>query len=139
MAINQMRFKHIGEVESSYTKPLIPYDYGFFCKLKSRLHISCEYVACLEGLKKGKLIDVLYLLDRSDPKNLKLNGIHRRGIRSNPPTGLFNTRSPNRINPIALSTVRILNIENNIIEVAGLDAFNKSPIIDIKIHRPIRV
>jgi tRNA (Thr-GGU) A37 N-methylase len=49
-----------------------------------------------------------------------------------PLVGIFATRTPNRPNPIGLTRVRLLNIEGNIITVQGLDAFNGTPVLDIK-------
>lgn len=52
--------------------------------------------------------------------------------------GIFSTRSPMRPNPIALSTVQVLNIdhEKGIIEIAYIDAHDGTPLIDIKPYTP---
>jgi len=49
-----------------------------------------------------------------------------------PEYGVFGLRSPVRPNPIGLSAVRLLNINNNILTVQGLDFVDGTPIIDIK-------
>ena len=49
-----------------------------------------------------------------------------------PLLGIFATRTPLRPNPIGLTLVEILNIEENILTVRGLDAFDGTPILDIK-------
>ena len=44
--------------------------------------------------------------------------------------------SPNRPNPIAICVCKILSIEGNKITVMGLDALNRSPVLDIKVFIP---
>ena len=50
--------------------------------------------------------------------------------------GLFSTRSPNRPNPIGLSIVKLERIENGILYVSGIDAFDGTPVLDIKPYLP---
>ena len=48
------------------------------------------------------------------------------------PRGLFATRSPKRPNPIALSLVRLLSIEDRTLTIEGLDLVDGTPVLDIK-------
>ena len=52
--------------------------------------------------------------------------------------GVFATRSPLRLNPIALTTVSILKIDHDrgIIHIPYIDAENGTPIIDLKSYHP---
>jgi len=65
----------------------------------------------------------------------------RRGLlrtvpgRINPNTpeyGVFGMRAAGRPNPVALSLVELIKVENNILHVRGLDAVDGSPVVDIK-------
>jgi Uncharacterized conserved protein len=49
-------------------------------------------------------------------------------------TGVFATRSPDRPNPILITTVEVLSvdIDKGEVKVRGLDALDDSPILDIK-------
>jgi tRNA (Thr-GGU) A37 N-methylase len=49
-----------------------------------------------------------------------------------PPRGLFATRSPFRVNPIALTVVRLLERKGTVLYVKGVDTIEGSPILDIK-------
>jgi tRNA-Thr(GGU) m(6)t(6)A37 methyltransferase TsaA len=49
-----------------------------------------------------------------------------------PLLGVFATRTPYRPNPIGLTLVELLKIEANVLYVRGLDAFNGTPVLDIK-------
>jgi formylmethanofuran dehydrogenase subunit E len=48
------------------------------------------------------------------------------------PHGVFATRSPRRPNPIGLSVVELLERNRNLLRVRGLDAIEKTPVLDIK-------
>ena len=50
--------------------------------------------------------------------------------------GVFACRSPSRPNPICLCVVELMKAEECILTVKGLDAFEDSPIIEIKPYIP---
>jgi tRNA (Thr-GGU) A37 N-methylase len=55
---------------------------------------------------------------------------------SNPLTGVFACHSPCRPNLIGLSVCKILSIKDNVIQIDSIDAFNDSPVIDLKSYIP---
>jgi tRNA-Thr(GGU) m(6)t(6)A37 methyltransferase TsaA len=79
---------------------------------------------------------VFYWCDRNDTpdKRAFLQG-YRQG-KANPLTGVFATRSPARPNPIAITTCKIVQVKDNIVEIEWIDAFDDSPIIDLKPYIP---
>lgn len=46
--------------------------------------------------------------------------------------GVFATRAPARPNPIGLTAVRLLGIEDNRLLIAGVDMLDGTPLLDIK-------
>jgi tRNA-Thr(GGU) m(6)t(6)A37 methyltransferase TsaA len=52
------------------------------------------------------------------------------------PRGIFATRAPSCPNPIGLSLVELIRIENNLIYVERLDVLNETPLLDIKPYVP---
>jgi tRNA-Thr(GGU) m(6)t(6)A37 methyltransferase TsaA len=62
--------------------------------------------------------DELVTRPRSDPNN--------------PITGVFNTRSPNRPNPIGVHRVRVLAVDGTRIKVSDMEALDGTPVIDVK-------
>jgi tRNA-Thr(GGU) m(6)t(6)A37 methyltransferase TsaA len=48
------------------------------------------------------------------------------------PHGVFTTRSPNRSNSIAYSVVELIERRQNTLKVKGIEAIDKTPVIDIK-------
>jgi tRNA-Thr(GGU) m(6)t(6)A37 methyltransferase TsaA len=81
----------------------------------------------LKDLATCSHIIVLYWMDKS-PRNLVLQVPRHYGE----PRGTFALRSPARPNPIALSVVKLLNIEGNKLSVIGLDCLDGTPMLDIK-------
>jgi tRNA-Thr(GGU) m(6)t(6)A37 methyltransferase TsaA len=52
------------------------------------------------------------------------------------PHGVFATRAPTRPNPIGISTVKLLNIEGNLLHLGNLDILDGTPLLDIKPYVP---
>ena len=99
------------------------------------LNIFEEYSDGLDGLKEGMKILLLLWFDRSDiPEKRKILKVHPKGNPNNPIRGVFSTRSPVRPNPIGVYTVKILKIDGNNIFIEKIDAYEDTPIIDIKIE-----
>lgn len=93
------------------------------------LEIYPEYRAALDGISPGQTIVVLFWLHQAERDILQ---VYPRGDRSKGLRGVFATRSPVRPNPIAISELTVLSIQDNRIEVSGLDILDGTPIVDIK-------
>lgn len=52
------------------------------------------------------------------------------------PHGLFATRAPSRPNPIGLSIVKLISIEENILHIENVDILDGTPLLDIKPYIP---
>jgi tRNA-Thr(GGU) m(6)t(6)A37 methyltransferase TsaA len=83
----------------------------------------------LEGVAVGDEVLLLTWFDRAARDVLR---VHPRGDRSRPEQGVFNTRSPDRPNPIGLHRVTVLAIEGSRVRVSGLEALDGTPVIDVK-------
>lgn len=96
----------------------------------SEIAVDDELAQALDGIEGFSHLIVVYWMHRvGSDYALK---VHPRGQPENPPIGLFATRSPNRPNPIGITTVRLLERRGNMLLVRGLDAFDGTPVIDIK-------
>jgi tRNA-Thr(GGU) m(6)t(6)A37 methyltransferase TsaA len=51
---------------------------------------------------------------------------------NNKKRGVFSTRTPVHPNQIGLSVVELINIQNNIVTIKGVDILDKTPLLDIK-------
>lgn len=54
-------------------------------------------------------------------------------------SGVFATRSPVRPNPIAMTTCKLLGVDEaaGVVRVANIDAFDGTPIVDLKAYFPV--
>jgi len=95
----------------------------------SQIIVDEEYASALDNLKVGDHVQVLYWFDQADRHVLKTVP---RWSKTNEERGIFSTRSPNRPNPIALSTVEIFAIDGNIMTVTAMDCIDGTPLLDIK-------
>lgn len=101
--------------------------------MESQIVIDQEWAAALEGLEEFSHIIVIFWLNRPKDEDRKVRlKIHPEAREDMPVVGLFATRTPYRPNPIGLTTVELLAREENILHVRGLDAFDGTPVLDIK-------
>ena len=108
---------------------------GWVRKSEGRSFIVIEekYREALMGVEALDTIWVLYWFDRNDTPELRsIMQVHPRGNIENPLHGVFATRAPVRPNLIALSRCEIIAVRDNVIEIADIDAFPDTPVLDIK-------
>lgn len=98
-----------------------------------RLRIFDDYVDGLLGLEEWSHAHVFYWFDRNDtPGQRRVLRVHPRGNQENPLTGVFACRAPVRPNLIALSVCKIVAVRKSLVTVDDLDAFDGTPILDLK-------
>ncbi|HUV01998.1 MAG TPA: tRNA (N6-threonylcarbamoyladenosine(37)-N6)-methyltransferase TrmO [Desulfobacteria bacterium] len=103
----------------------------------ARIRIFDEFRDGLEGLDTYSHVIVLYwfhLRDTEEERNV-LKVVPRRHPGA-PEVGVFTSRSPSRPNPIGLCVTELVRLEGNMLSVKGLDAFDGTPILDIKPYNP---
>jgi tRNA-Thr(GGU) m(6)t(6)A37 methyltransferase TsaA len=97
---------------------------------EAELVLDEQVAEALEGIKAGAVIELLTWLHQANRDTLQT---HPRGDATRALTGVFATRSPNRPNPIGLHTVTVVQTAPGTLRVAGLEAIDGTPVIDIKI------
>jgi tRNA-Thr(GGU) m(6)t(6)A37 methyltransferase TsaA len=83
----------------------------------------------LAGIGVGDELLVLTWLDRARRDVLR---VHPRGDPTRREQGVFNTRSPDRPNPIGLHRVTVTAIDGVRLTVRDLEALDGTPIVDVK-------
>jgi tRNA-Thr(GGU) m(6)t(6)A37 methyltransferase TsaA len=116
----------IGYVENGFDGPTSP---GVQKSFESRIVLEPPLTEGLKGLEPGQKIIVVFHLHRSQGFDLLQ---HPRGNRSRPRRGVFALRSPRRPNPIGVTVADLVALEGNVLRVTGLDAFNGTPVLDLK-------
>jgi len=103
----------------------------------TRLEIHPEFASALKGLQDFSHLWILYWFHENDtPAQRRILQVYPRRNPANPLTGVFACRSPERPNLIGFTACRLLRIEGNVVEVAGLDAWDGTPILDLKPYIP---
>jgi len=97
----------------------------------SRIVIEPRFVTGLEGIEDFSHLFVLFWLHQI-PKRRHAMKVHPQGRADIPEVGVFATRSPHRSNPIGLTLVKLLRRRGRILTVKGLDAYNGTPVFDLK-------
>ena len=93
------------------------------------LELNPDYREGLVRMQAGDEIIVITWLHQSRRDVLK---VHPRGDASNPLTGVFSTRSPDRPNPLGLHRVKVLEINSDRLQLGPIEAIDGTPVIDIK-------
>jgi tRNA-Thr(GGU) m(6)t(6)A37 methyltransferase TsaA len=91
-----------------------------------RVEIDPHWRAALAGIEAHSHLDLLYWMHQAR------RDLVTQTPRGGEPLGTFALRSPVRPNPVALSRVRLLRVEDDALIVRGLDCLDGTPLIDIK-------
>jgi tRNA-Thr(GGU) m(6)t(6)A37 methyltransferase TsaA len=127
-----MEYEKIGIVRSP-VKEGVDENWG---SVISEIHIKEKYAGGLRGIDSFSHIIVVFEMHRStwSPDS---DLVRRPQGRSDMPlTGIFAQRAKHRPNPIGITTVKLLAVQENILTVQGLDAIDETPVLDIKPYFP---
>lgn len=131
--IERVVYKPIGFFHTSYTKNTgAPRQGRFKPEGKGSIELYDQYHGALQGLENYEYILVFYHLHQ-----IKGWDIMATPPGSNRKFGLFATRTPRRPNPIGFSVIKLLRVENGTLYVSGVDAFDGTPVLDIKPYIPV--
>lgn len=108
-------------------------DDGVFIKVEPK------YISALQGLDGFSHLDVIWWFSDFDNEQAREIFEVPKPYKTSPDImGIFATRAPVRPNPLALTVVQVLHIDydNGVIHIAGIDANNDTPVLDIKPYIP---
>ena len=104
------------------------------------IEILEPYSDALLGLEGFSHILVFFWFHENDsPAKRQTLRVHPRKDEQNPLTGVFGTHSPLRPNLIGLTICKLKSIKDRRIAIEDIDAFDDTPVIDIKCYIPISV
>jgi tRNA-Thr(GGU) m(6)t(6)A37 methyltransferase TsaA len=87
---------------------------------------------CLIGLADFSHVEIVFVFDRAVERNDYRGAATGPGSKRLPRVGIFCSRGPNRPNRIGVSTCRLVGVDKRELTVAGLDAVDGTPVLDIK-------
>jgi tRNA-Thr(GGU) m(6)t(6)A37 methyltransferase TsaA len=121
-----LSFRAIGHVENEFDEPT---DADRLRDTESRIVLDASLSDGLTGLEPGDRVMVVFAFHKSGGYDLLQ---HPRGDQSRGRCGVFALRSPRRPNPLGVSEVELVSVEGNVLTVRGLDAINRTPVLDLK-------
>jgi tRNA-Thr(GGU) m(6)t(6)A37 methyltransferase TsaA len=129
MTLAPIELHPIGSVRSPYKVKGDAPRQGRLSDTISEIVVDEKYRPALWQIEGRKHLWILCWFDRAD----------RSVLRAVPPgtsaeKGVFAIRSPDRPNPVSLCLVDLLEVKGNVLVVRGLDAFDGTPVIDIKVY-----
>jgi len=91
------------------------------------------YAPGLDGINCYSQLCIIYWMHKGDnPERRATLRVVPRRHGATEERGVFATHSPHRPNPLGLTTVELVEMRGDRLIVRGLDAFEGSPIVDIK-------
>jgi tRNA-Thr(GGU) m(6)t(6)A37 methyltransferase TsaA len=132
-----MQLNPIGTIESCFRDKFgTPRQPGLVPEATAQLRLrpDLQPEICLQGLEGFSHVWLIFWFH--------LNKISQYHAKVHPPrlegksVGLFATRTPHRPNPLGLSLVRLVRIENSILYFSGIDLVDGTPVLDIKPYLP---
>ncbi|MBI4170442.1 MAG: tRNA (N6-threonylcarbamoyladenosine(37)-N6)-methyltransferase TrmO [Candidatus Aenigmarchaeota archaeon] len=129
--MKKITFMRIGVVKNNVKQPR----FGNFADEISTILMDKKFSGALDGIEDYSHVIIIYLMNKADRNDYVIR--HRpQGKRDVPVVGIFACRCPPRPNPVAISTVKLLEHKGNKIKVQGLDALDRTIVLDIKPYWP---
>ncbi len=100
------------------------------------LEILPRWAAGLDGIEEFSHLVVLFWLDCAARRRAAGPPRPAEDRPGAPAVGFFTKRTPRRPNPIGIACPRLLRPEGNRLVVAGIDAWDGTPILDVKGYYP---
>lgn len=101
-------------------------------ELVTRIVVRKDLVQALDGLEDFSHLYVIFYMHKLPEKERRQLEVHPRGRIDLPLVGVLATRTAFRPNPIGLTLVELVERKDNVLIVKGLDAFDGTPVIDLK-------
>ena len=98
----------------------------------SEIILSKDLAEALEGVEGFSHLFVIFWMHEISEEERRTMKVHPRGRGDMPLLAVFATRTPYRPNPIGLTLVELMKVEGNVLTVRGLDAFDGTPVLDMK-------
>ncbi len=126
--MREIIYKPIGIIRSPYKEPKgIPIQPTAAKGIEGRVEVYMDFSEGLKDLEGFSHIILLYHFHLIVNSKLIV-----KPYMDDDYHGVFATRAPSRPNPIGLSIVRLMKIDDNILYIKDVDIVNGTPLIDIK-------
>ena len=86
----------------------------------------------LKGIHEFSHLEIIFYFDKVSDDKIQYEARHPRNNKDYPEVGIFAQRGKNRPNKLGVTIVELIEVNNRVVVVKGLDAIDGTPIIDIK-------
>jgi tRNA-Thr(GGU) m(6)t(6)A37 methyltransferase TsaA len=124
--------KPIGYVKSPITQP----SDQAWGQVIAEIHVDAALTAGLGGLDQFSHVVVIFLMHHATFDAARDLVRRPQGRADMPELGIFAQRARHRPNPIGITAVELVKIEDKVLTVRGLDAIDGTPVLDIKPYFP---
>jgi tRNA-Thr(GGU) m(6)t(6)A37 methyltransferase TsaA len=130
--MKEIKYKPIGVIHSPFKEPEgIPIQPAGAQGVKRTVEGFPEYVEGLKDIEGFSHIILIYHFHLSKGASLKV-----KPYIDNEEHGVFAMQGSSRPNPIGISIVRLIKIEENILHIQDVDIVDGTPLLDIKPYVP---
>lgn len=125
-------FEPIGYIQSPHKeKAGMPIQPSGARGIRATATIGEPWRAGLKDLEGFSHVYLIYLFHEAGESNLEVTP-----FLDTEPHGVFATRAPSRPNPIGLSVVKLLGVEEGVLYLENVDVLDGTPLLDIKPYVP---
>lgn len=139
----QEKLKVIARIHTDFKEKFgIPRQSGLVSTLESRIVFEPQYrnSDALRGIEEFSHLWLIWGFSENPESDKFMPTVRPPRLGGNKKMGVFATRSPFRPNPLGLSSVKLLRLENTnegtVLVVSGADMLSGTPIYDIKPYLP---
>ena len=128
----ELRLRPIGVVETPFHEPAgTPIQPSRANGARGKVRVDPRFWPGLQDLAGFERVWLIYWLHQQPGPSLVVTP-----FLDQQPRGVFATRAPTRPAPLGLSAVRLLGMEEGVLEVADVDMIDGTPLLDIKPYVP---
>ena len=130
--MKKIEYTQIGIIHTPFKTPAgTPIQATGGAGVEAKVEIFPEYRQGLADLEGFSHIILIYLFHLAKAFQLKVKPFLDGELR-----GLFATRAPARPNPVGISVVRLVRINDEVLYIKDIDVVDKTPLLDIKPYIP---
>jgi tRNA-Thr(GGU) m(6)t(6)A37 methyltransferase TsaA len=130
--VQEIRYRPIGIIHSPFKEVTrMPIQPSGALGIKGTVELFREYSAGLKDIDGFSHIILIYHFHLSKGYTLGT-----RPFMEEETHGIFSMRAPARPNPIGISVVRLIRVEDNILHIEDVDVVDGTPLLDIKPYVP---
>ena len=102
----------------------------------TEIELDSSLSGALDHIDEFSHVMLLYWAGKGESREVKTLRIRPHNDPKAPMAGIFSTFTPDRPNPVGVSTAKIVELNGNTLKVSGIGIVDGTPVIDIKPYIP---